>query len=167
MTKYQKVWITGASIFLLVFFVLLFWAANTTDENEVISQTIQSSDTTNVTSISIVPFNSNWPINLTANTVIIKNKQSINDLLGSLKHLTEKHFPKGTKTFWDTYLILYFDKRFKNKLKDKTKLTLHIYDSKEGLFVEMQNVMGYTTYTCEGLKMKIEKIAKYHSPRGG
>src|SRR5690242_8065190 len=114
MTKYQKVWVTGASIFLLAFFGLLFWAANTTDENEVISQTIQSSDTTNVTSISIVPYNSNWPINLTANTLIIKNKQSINDLLSSLKHLTEKHFPRGTKTFWDTYLILSFDKRFKN-----------------------------------------------------
>ena len=135
--------------------------------NSVINQTIQSSDTTNVTSISIVPFNSSWPINLTANTVIITNKRSIDDLLSSLKHLTEKHFPKGTKTYWHTYVVLHFDKSFKNKLKDKTKLTLHIYDSNEGLFAEMQNVMGYTTYTTEGLKAKLEKITDYHYPAGG
>jgi hypothetical protein len=167
MTKYQKGWVTGASIFLIVFFGLLFWAAVTTDENSIIYETIQRLDTTNVTSISIVPFNTDWPINLTADSVIITNKKSIDDLLNSLKHLTEKHFPKGTKIFWETYLVLHFDKSFKNKLKDKAKLTFHIYDSKEGLFAEMQNVMGYTTYTNGSLKEKLEKITNYHYPGGG
>jgi hypothetical protein len=161
MNKHQKVWTISASIFILICFGFLIWAVATTDRHEIIDQTIQSSDTTNVTSITIVPYNPNWIINLTEETLVVNDNHVINDFLVSFKRLSEKSYKKGTKTFWNAYLIVSYDKKVSSKLRDPTKLIFHVYNTEAGLFVDRQNVMGNRHYSNNDLKDKLEKITGY------
>ena len=161
MIKHQKVWTISASIFILICFGLLIWAVATTDTHEIIDQTIQSSDTTNVTSIAIVPYNPNRIINLTEETLVINDKHAISDFLASFKRLSEKSYKKGTKTFWNAYLIVNYDKKVYSKLRDPTKLIFHAYNTEAGLYVDRQNVMGNRHYSNNDLKDKLEKTTGY------
>lgn len=165
MNRYQKIWISCVSIFLLTIFGLLTWASFTTDNNENINRTLLSADTTNVIGIMIAPYNPDWNINLTTELVILQNKRDINDLLVSLKSMREKHFDKGTAIKWNAYLTLIFDKAFRNNLKDQSQLVFHVYNSEAGLYIEKQNIMGYTTYSSDGLKSKLEELTDYKYPR--
>jgi hypothetical protein len=165
MTRYQKIWLSFVSVFLFMVFGFLIQASFRSDDNATINRVLQSSDTTNVISIEIAPYNLDWNTNLTAEPVMLENKRDISDLLVSLRSLRKKHFTKGTAIKWNAYVVLIFDGGFKNNLKDQSQLVFHIYDSEEGLYAERQNVMGHTTYSSDDLKSKLEKLTNYQYPR--
>ena len=62
---------------------------------------------------------------------------------------------------------LNFDKSYSPKLENKEKLIFSVFDTEEGLFIEMTNTMGYTTYACQELKPLLEKLTNYQKPHGG
>lgn len=162
MTRYQKIWVTCAGIFLFIYFGLLIVAKFTTDSNENIDYAIKNADSTNVESIEIAPYNPDWNINLTDTVLLLTNKEEINNILGSLKNVTKKYFKKGTKINWYTYLSLNFSNEFYSKLRNRKKLTLCIYNSVDGLYLERLNVMGNQRYSSLDLKEKLERIARNH-----
>lgn len=166
MTTYQKIFgILFVSI-LIIIISLLIWGVSTSDNNEIIDQTIRNSDTTNVKEILILPYNVDWNINLTLDSVICTEKKDIDELIKDLQNMSEKHCPKGIKSFWDCNLILKFNKTFNNNLKNKERLVFHIFDTEDGIFIEKLNVTGYKTYTSKNLKLKLEKLTDYHFPVG-
>ncbi len=166
MTTYQR---TFGTIFILLFIVissLLIWTVSTSENKEDIDNVLHNSDTTNVVSILITPFNLDWPVNLTLDTVCCKEKNNINDLIQSLQKMTIKPRPKWAKDIWECKLIIQYDKSYSNGLNEKVKLTFQIADSEAGLFITETNVTGNTTYTSDDLKSKLEKLANYQSPLG-
>gem|GEM_PF-6995585 len=158
MTKYQKNWLTVASILLVVFFGLLFWAALKSDSRGTIFQTIQDSDTSNVESILIEPGDFHASNGGVRQLVTLTDRMDINSILKSLKSLQEKHFTKGGRILWDETLFVNYRKKFDNRLKDKRQLALRVFDSDEGLFVQLTNEMGYDTYSSNDLRFVLESV---------
>lgn len=166
MTAYQKTIGTIFILLALVIFGLLIWAVSTSNNKEDIDKALDNSDTTNVVSILITPYNLDWPVNLTLDTVYCEEKTKINDLIQSLQNMTVKPEPKWAKDIWKCKLIVHYDRSFNTGLKENNKLTFHITNSEAGLFIVKTNVTGHTTYISEDLKLKLEKLTDYHTPLG-
>jgi len=167
MSNYQKIWGTVFVIMIIVFFGLLIFDGTTSENSESILKTLNNPNTKRVSDIIIAPENPEWNINLTVDTLRVKDENKVNDIILKLKKLTEKNLTKGAKTFWESTLIINFDKSYDAKLKDKKKLTFKVFDTDEGLFIEFTNTMGYKTYSCQELKPLLESLANYQKPLGG
>ena len=161
MNNYQKVWGTVFGVMLLGFFAVLIFAGTTSENRGSILQTINTINSKSVRNILIVPENPRWKINLTVDTLIVDERNKVDDILLTLQKLTQKHLTKGAKRFWECNLIIHFDKSYSANLKNKEKLTFKIFDTEEGLFIEMTNTMGYTTYACQELKPLLERLTNF------
>ncbi len=166
MDSYGKIWgIAFASIVALISSLMIYSAA-TSESRTMVIQTAKTLDPAAVKNIVIVPSNSAWEINLLADTLAIDDKDSIRIMVNGLKVLNEKYLTKGAKRFWECYLIINL-KQSHAGLKDKKKITFKVINTNEGLFVEIKNVMGYQTYSCQQLKPVLERLTNYQAPVGG
>ena len=166
MNSHQKIWKTVFGLTALVFFILLIYGSITSEDRGSILQTIGTLDTNKVRNILIAPENPDWKINLTLDTLTINNKSNVSKIIFALKELKEKHLTKGANRFWESTLIINFYKSNTTGLKNNEKLTLKVIDTGEGLFIEMPNAMGYTTYACQQLKPLLETLTNYQNPQG-
>ena len=166
MTRYQKIWGTAfVTVAVLIFGLLIY--SGTTSENRVnILRIINDLDTTKVRNITIAPSNADWEINLSVDTLVVCDNNVIADIIRGLNGLTEKPLTKGAKRFWESYLIISFDQSYNANSKDKNKVVFKVYDTDEGLFLEMTNTMGYQTYSCQQLKVVLERLANYQKALG-
>ncbi len=167
MKNYPKIWGTLFGLVVFIFFGLLIYAGKTSENRGSILQTINTLNNVRVSSIIIAPENPDWKINLTLDAVRVYDKNKVDEIIFGLKKLTEKHLTKGAKRLWKCKLILKFDKSYTANLKNKEKLTFIVFNTDEGLFIEMTNTMGYTTYACQELKPLLEGLTDYQKPLGG
>ena len=160
MTQQRK-----AIIFSCILFTFIlgfeFWNYLTSEKMDTILEIIENSDSTKIESIVIAPYNLKYPGNLTRDTIIIKDKIKIDNLLKSFKGLAYNHPTRGIHRIWNCYLDINLAKSFKNNLKDKSKIELLVFDTSDGLFIEFFNVFGYQTYSNKKLKYKLEEITNY------
>ena len=167
MNNYQKKWGIVFGLMIFVFFGLLIYAGTTSESSGSVLQTINTLNAKSIRNILIAPENPEWKINLTVDTLNINDKNKVDELILALKKLKERNLTKGAKRFWKSILIINFDKSYSPKLKNNENLTFSVFDTEEGLFIEMTNTMGYTTYACQELKPLLEKLTNYQKPLGG
>lgn len=167
MNSYQKIWGTIFGLIIVSIFALLIYAGTNSENSGSILQTISNLDTKRVRNIIVAPENPEWKINLTIDTVTLNDRTNVDDIIFALKKLTKKHLTKGATRFWESNLIINFDKSSSAYLKNNAKLTFKVIDTEEGLFIEMANTMGYTTYACQQLKPLLERLTNYQNPLGG
>lgn len=166
MTTYQKIWGITFGIISFTIFGLLIYGGATNENRSSILETINSLDTKKVTSITLEPANAEWKINLTIDTLTFTDTNTKHDILFALQELKQKHLTKGAKRFWKSKMTVNLNKSFSSNLKDKSHLSFIVYDTEEGLFVEMTNVMGHETYSCPSLKPLLERLANFDKPLG-
>jgi hypothetical protein len=152
---------------MFVFFGLLIYSGATSEDKSSILQTIKNLDTKKVRSITITQENPKSKINLITDTLTVYDENTVHNIILALKELEEKHVTKGATRFWESKLIITFDKSDSPNLKEKDKLPLSVHDTEEGLFIEVTNTMGYETYACQQLKPLLERVTDFQTARGG
>ena len=152
------------AVMLFGFAIWLIYNAKTAEDKETIFTIVRQLDTAKAAAIVIRPSNEEYKINLLSDTAIIKDKQVLNELIQALKTMSEKHVPKGVHNNWECYLRLDLIPSAYNGLKHKEPIDFDVFDTPDGLFVEMTNVTGEGTYACPTLKAILERIANFHGP---
>lgn len=136
----------------------MIYAGLTSDDPIKVKENLLTLTSDNIKSIKITPFNKDWKINLTSDTIEIKENEIITKVVNEIKKIDKHFYGKAAGGQWATYLII--------ETVDGNKIKIEAHDSMDGFLIDFINVMGQQSFYCNGLEKVLEDIAQYKEPIG-
>ena len=158
MTRYQKTWLIGFLTITIGFLICLIYAAKTSENWKEVKWKINNLTIDQIDYISIEPSNPEWKVNLTLDTIRLKDSLRISIVTNKINKIDQTYYGKALGGEWTAEMNIYLNKG--------EKIRLHLIDSNDGFFIKLKNTMGNHLYYCNELKEILQNFAEYKQPLG-
>jgi|GEM_PF-3056195 len=158
-TRYHKYLFIIFISFAFLITGLLIYASKASQDAGEIMRTLKTLSPDSLNAILITQANPDWKVNLTIDTIKVKDSKTKVEITSVLNKIHEYYPGRSSRKDWDANLILIF--------KNGRKLRFEVVDGYEGICLSFTKTMLLPQFKLDGLKEIFERLADYKGNVGG